>query len=467
MNAAREALDQMGKKILNNTRTQLYLSMHFMGPALSSLDYIMDLATPMVGTDGVLIRFNPNYLMQLFLERPRRMNRTYIHMLMHCLFLHMYEAKKHDDPKLWDLCCDIAVESVIDTMGYEEISDVVTDHRNAIYDELTGKVGVLTAEKLYRYFSEHERVPREELYLAEEFGLDDHSFWLRIEDTPQKTKDNTPEQELPPPSSAPHNPDDPNAPEAKEKEQSKILPRGGKDKQEEWKKNAKRLKTELDLFGKNASEEVGSLERMLSFELAERRDFRDFLKRFFVLREEAAIDMDSFDYGFYNYGMELYGNMPLIEENEYREMNRIEELVIAIDTSASTQDVLVQKFLNDTASIILSHDNFFHKVNIHIVECDDRVQNDIEIHDTEEMKRYAEGFSLKGGFGTDFRPVFRYVEELREKGVLKHLKGLLYFTDGFGTYPKHPTDYDTAFVFHEGEEFNDKDVPSWALKLYI
>ena len=31
------------------------------------------------------------------------------------------------------------------------------------------------------------------------------------------------------------------------------------------------------------------------------------------------VDMDSFDYGFYNYGMTVYGNMPLIEELEYRE----------------------------------------------------------------------------------------------------------------------------------------------------
>ena len=33
--------------------------------------------------------------------------------------------------------------------------------------------------------------------------------------------------------------------------------------------------------------------------------------------------------------MEQYGNLPLIEPLEYKEVNRLEELVIAIDTSGS------------------------------------------------------------------------------------------------------------------------------------
>ena len=50
---------------------------------------------------------------------------------------------------------------------------------------------------------------------------------------------------------------------------------------------------------------------------------------------------------------------------------------------------------------------------------------------------------------------------------MKSLRGLLYFTDGFGIYPKKKPDYDTAFVFWKDEELDDTKVPSWALKLYI
>ena len=43
-----------------------------------------------------------------------------------------------------------------------------------------------------------------------------------------------------------------------------------------------------------------------------RYDYRKYLKKFAIPREEVELDMESFDYIFYHYGMEHYGNMPLI-----------------------------------------------------------------------------------------------------------------------------------------------------------
>ena len=43
-----------------------------------------------------------------------------------------------------------------------------------------------------------------------------------------------------------------------------------------------------------------------------RYDYKEFLRKFSVLKEEMKVDMDTFDYIFYNYGMNLYGNMPPI-----------------------------------------------------------------------------------------------------------------------------------------------------------
>ena len=177
--------------------------------------------------------------------------------------------------------------------------------------------------------------------------------------------------------------------------------------------------------------------------------------------------MDSFDYGFYMHGLNLYGNMPLIEENEYREAKRVEELVIAIDTSASCKERLVQQFLDETGAILKNQENFSHKVNIRILECDNQIQNDLQITNLDEIEKYTKEFKVKGGYGTDFRPVFSYVEQLRRQGELRDLKGLMYFTDGFGEYPTKPTDYDTVFVFYGDEEREESKVPDWALKLYL
>ena len=49
----------------------------------------------------------------------------------------------------------------------------------------------------------------------------------------------------------------------------------------------------------------------------------------------------------------------------------------------------------------------------------------------------------------------------------QYLRGLMYFTDGFGTYPEKPTAYDTAFVFCTDQRYDDSGVPDWAMKLYI
>ena len=58
------------------------------------------------------------------------------------------------------------------------------------------------------------------------------------------------------------------------------------------------------------------------------------------------------------------------------------------------------------------------------------------------------------------------VEQLRQAGEFTNLKGLIYFTDGFGTFPERQPDYHTAFVFID-DEYNNPDVPVWAIKLVL
>ena len=75
--------------------------------------------------------------------------------------------------------------------------------------------------------------------------------------------------------------------------------------------------------------------------------------------------------------------------------------------------------------------------------------------------------TIQGGGGTDFRPVFEYVGQLRENGELTNMKGLIYFTDGQGIYPKRSPGYDTAFVFMREADADEVKVPMWALKLVV
>ena len=105
-------------------------------------------------------------------------------------------------------------------------------------------------------------------------------------------------------------------------------------------------------------------------------------------------------------------------------------------------------------------------MNVYVIQCDSFIQDMAHITSEQDWQDYLKNLAIHGRGGTDFRPVFEYVEELRAKKELKDLKGLLYFTDGDGIYPETPTDYKTAFVFYKEKEQHQK-VPVWATCLTL
>ena len=254
----------------------------------------------------------------------------------------------------------------------------------------------------------------------------------------------------------------------KEKESSEDAERREERRRaldKDWEDIGKR--TEEEMKDDKEGDKSEKLSWFLHLEHKRYTPFQDFLRKFSVDREELKTDPESFDYGYYYFGLSQYGNMPLIEENEYREKRKIPELVIAIDTSYSTKGEMVKRFLEEALAILADKGAFFSKCRVHIIECDDRIRKDLLIEDAEEMERYRERFEVSGGYGTDFRPVFHYIEDLQKKGELKELKALLYFTDGRGRYPKYAPSYTAAFIFPRGEDIDDENAPFWALKLYI
>ena len=447
----REQRENLGNQIWTAVKTELLLSMPFLAPALSVLGWRTELSTTSVGTDADNILFNPEYAFRTYVEDPSKLNRTYLHMLLHCLFRHMYRGPEFEDPDLWNLSCDIAVENILDSMDYQCIYRVSSDLRDRCYSQLKEKVHVLTAEKLYRYFENGDYSIEELEKLEREFLFDDHGFWDRLQDLPDKNDQQN----------------DKDAPNIDMQMQIRMRKANLKEREEFWKETAKRIRSDVASIGDEKSAESGSLKFYLQAESVDKTYYTEFLNHIAVIREELRIDPDSFDYGMYQYGMELYGNMPLIEENEYSESHKVDELVIAIDTSASCSDELVQKFLNETAGILRRSENFFRQIHVHIIECDNRVQKDILIKHPEDMEKYAENFEVAGGYGTDFRPVFEYVESERRKGKLRNLRGLMYFTDGFGDYPMKETEYETAFIYPSDREADTEHMPEWAICLYI
>ena len=91
----------------------------------------------------------------------------------------------------------------------------------------------------------------------------------------------------------------------------------------------------------------------------------------------------------------------------------------------------------------------------------------MKITSQEEFDDYLAGMKLKGRGGTDFRPVFRRVDELIAQKEFTNLRGIVYFTDGFGPFPSRMPAYTTAVILHEVNVGEDVYVPNWAIKVVL
>lgn len=411
---------EMSVRVLALVQNELYRELRFMDAALSALVWTADPRLETIANDGVHLFFYPAHILQLFQKNPLFLDRAFLHTTLHCIFSHLW-LRAGRVKRIWDTACDIMVEAVIDKMEKQCTRRPLTWLRKKTYEELEEKT-IISAAMIYQYLF---KLPEEQFEsLSHEFFTDSHQFW----------------------------------PVGESKIAAKTEP------QKMWEKISRQSQMEMEKRGS----EPGSGEELMTKELKSqrgRRSYHEFLRKFSVIKEEMHCDPDEFDINSYSYGLRVYGNMPLIEPVESREVRKIQEFVIVIDTSYSTDGELVKNFLRETFSILSETDSFFKKCHIRILQCDDAVRTDEKIRDIGEMERLLSEFSLVGGGGTDFRPAFSYVHELRKSGELNGLQGLLYFTDGRGIYPSKCPDYDTAFLFLG--EYDEEKIPPWAMRLKL
>lgn len=413
---------KIGREILFSARTELYMSLPFLDEAVSALtvaDEGYDAAT--LATDAKRLYFSGAWLAQQLEHARTAVNRAYLHTVFHCLLRHPAKTKNRDTP-LWDLACDIAVESMLDSLDYRCLrEDKPSVRRQNIYRRLRASMPVLTAEAVYRQFRRERLNSYDCATLARVFYVDDHTLWPASDD-------------------------------------------GEQDRQ--WQQTAARTQTAMETMFNNQAAGGEAVREQLSVSAHPTIDYRAFLRRFAALREEVAIDADSFDYGYYAYGLRHYGNMPLIEPLETREVRKIEDFVIAIDTSMSTSGELVRSFLSYTYSLLKDSESFFRHINLRILQCDDQLRSDKRITNERDLRDYMEHFELIGQSATDFRPVFEHVDHLVSEGAFHHLRGIIYFTDGLGIYPKKRPRYDAVFVMLEGEAYPE-NVPPWGIRAIL
>lgn len=415
-----EKVKALARELMGYARDTILVNLRFLDVAVSALLPEQKEGMGGFACDGSKIYYDPVFFLKKYQEEPAYALRMYLHILFHLIFFHSFQYDKLDK-EAWDLAADMAVEAAVMELmlpGGNLLADEAKERKLRVIRE---DIGALSAEKLYRYLKNFGISTKERKELSLLFFMDSHVYW-------------EPAQEL------------------------AVSP-------QQWKKLSERVRADLKSFsaGKTRSE---SMEQSLTQAVKDRYRYQDLLASFTVMNEDMQVNDDEFDYVYYTYGLSLYGDMPLVEPLEYKDSKKIRDFVIAIDTSASCRGALVKAFLQKTYAILSGGDTFFKKMNVHIIQCDHEVQKDTKITCLEDLNAFVANEKLTGFGSTDFRPVFEHVDDLLAKKEFENLKGLIYFTDGYGVYPQRMPPYDVMFVFLDnGDE--GPNVPTWAVKVLL
>ena len=431
-----ESRKSLAEEILKLVRLRLQKKLPVLGAAFSVAGAQWSEAAS--GTDAEMLYWNADEVLMLFREGTKRLERKYLHLILHGLYLHRF--RRHGCPeRVWWLACDLMTEYRIDRMHVPGFDWPIPESRSRWYRKIREAGAVFYERGLAGWIQEQNELGL--LELERIFRKDNHEWWRETA---------VPDQE-----------------ELTEKKQERAE---RTDRSSEavhrWRTVFEQLEMRQEEHRRQAGGSRGSQAEQIVLQKERGYDYRQFLKQFAVSQEELSLDMDSFDYIPYDYSRRMYERLVFLEPLEYRERKKLQEFVIAIDTSGSCSGEIVRRFLRETWEIFKEKDNFFRDMRIHLIQCDCLIQEHVCVTCEEEWKDYLEHMTVKGHGDTDFTPVFRLVERMMEKGEVKHLKGLLYFTDGDGIYPEQKPDYDTAFVFLN-EELRKGRAPDWALTLTL
>ena len=160
-------------------------------------------------------------------------------------------------------------------------------------------------------------------------------------------------------------------------------------------------------------------------------------------REELRKFVQSVVHTKYDWTMPNQKYTPLgmyIPKRHNREIGRI---VIAIDTSGSIDGKLLSLFLTEVSAIIQDNPT----ASLKFLSCDTACHDGPELT-ADDTPICTEKLKLEGGGGTNFAPVFKFVDD----NLCEPPKCLIYFTDLFGDFPESAPDYPVLWV-----NYGDKD----------
>lgn len=269
---------QIAGDIMEYVKRRLLLNLRYLSRAIYALPPSENEQISRIGTDGQFLWYETSYAIHSFQYDRNRLNRIYLHTLLHCIFRH-FDVRPDIDRKLWNLSCDIAVENILQELHLPDMKIPEESGQFEFLSLLAGRLNLLSAEKIYHFFIEEVFTENSaaqksdiDLPLTEQlFYGDDHSFWYQ-QTTDRQTKNLEKEsinakifEDL----------------DVTDPDELRVIPKV--ELTDEWKKIADIIKIDLETESTNKGVHAGSLNWQLQVTGRDRIDYRDFLRSTFSI----------------------------------------------------------------------------------------------------------------------------------------------------------------------------------------
>lgn len=246
--------EEIAQEIWALAKQEISCACPFFVLACSYLKTAADETCACTCTDGRVLHYSPKAVLTDFAEKGRKyINRVYLHSLFHCLYLHPADREERDE-ELWNLACDIVAEYTVDCLGMPFLTGEAGKEKTEVYRLFWKGKKSRTAAQIYDMLREGEFGKSCTDAWRSLFFMDGHSLWRML---------------------------------------SKGELAGIRDV---WEKAAAYTSRDAGNAGKRAGSEKGNRQEWYELQQKRRYDYRKFLRRFAVQREEVQLDMESFDY---------------------------------------------------------------------------------------------------------------------------------------------------------------------------
>ena len=438
--------ETLAYKIVNTALRNMKLRMESLTYAINILrPTAVDIELRQLNTDGERLFFHADYVLGLYEQgRTEELEKQVLHILLHGYLGHFQDTNYVRKKLAWRVM-DLSVEQIMVKIGAKG------QCFSAKPKELA-TVGM----GLYHQAKNNKNLAQKVLQRGREGEVDQHQFWWEKPSAKKGQAGNAEE------TSNLREGDDGSSSIADkwEKAREYLLGGEGNSSQQIEQRIVNAMNHKNEGHGTETMDQsayVSCTEKELSFHEV----FREFLTNRPVPRECA----DLYDRMLYQYGLDMYGDIPLVEPMEEREEVRLGNLVIAIDTSGSCEEYL-SLFFTQLVGIFRDIGTKYSFDKIYLIQCDWKIKSVCVFEDIEQLAEVKHSLRMIGFGGTSFTPVFRWIDRnLLEAG--ENLDCLLYFSDGEGDFPGVRPDYPVFFVLPPRQVPFPVEIPNWIRRVYM